>query len=269
MCQRSTLRFFNVQTGEFFEKGCCAYRCPECGPKKVFKLRKSLEEQFKSWSMLGFWTLTISSSVVKDKVLHYKILTQCYQRLIQELRRSGKVNDKSFKYFRVNELHKSGFSHIHVCFDNWFDWEYIADLWRSLLVYELNQYGIPHNRYFIGGAFAKGKKSINRAASYVCKYITKTARRMNVSTVFKRFYSKSNNVVLFPVKYVLEGKEYWICLFMRGNLQKVLLGLKTLCITPQYITWLEALHWLSDENIKYLWSNIFPFESFLNDTKIN
>ena len=230
-CPRYRLIFINPETGTISEKGCNAYKCPECGPIKTRRLKNAIFNELKNWKHKCFWTFTINSNLTEDKKLHYEVLSEAFNRLIIYLRRDNLISNHKFRYIRVNELHLSGYAHIHVVVDTYFEAHYIIGLWKHLVSCVAKAHGLDFDIMKIGGAFVKYIREAGKMTNYICKYFTKSISIISQPKYFHFFYSKSKSVVFF--NYHKEAKEPgdWFVYMITGITHNRLIVLKELSNT--------------------------------------
>lgn len=163
--------FVNSVTGKTIPLSCNKYACPYCGPKKAAKLRGALIKYFKQYKYIRMWTFTLSNTVASDPYEHYKLLTECWRRLITELRRNKifSSRQKKFDYVRVIDIHKSGFLHFHCLFTEYFLQKHVQSIWESIC-----QEVTKQTRH-VSQCNAIGLLNAPKAANYVTKYVLKCA----------------------------------------------------------------------------------------------
>lgn len=244
MCQRCKLDYYNVNTGETFSHGCNSYSCPECGPKRIFRLKEALKKEFITWSNLCFWTFTINARWFSNPEQHYKCLTECFSRLITYLRRDPKVTNHNFKYIRFNEIHfgvanpnstkiNTGYVHLHACIDNYISIFVVMRLWKDIVNNWCSENIFYNDPDKTSGCYVKHIKTGKHAANYVIKYVSKTVKQLKFNNPWKRFYSKSFSVVLFRNDKSKNPPDSFVVLFRAGSTSRVLIGLKHIIATPQ------------------------------------
>src|SRR3972149_5905456 len=57
---------YNIETGECHSGSCNTYSCPYCGYRKARRLQNALEDYFKGFRFVRFWTFTIRLQAVSD-----------------------------------------------------------------------------------------------------------------------------------------------------------------------------------------------------------
>lgn len=246
MCNRFTLKFHNKTTGESFMKDCDAYCCPECSKRKINRLRFALERQLRTWKFISFWTFTINARFFDNPVQHYKVLADSYVDLITYLRRNKLVNNKAFKYIRINEMHTSsvkhkgsginkGFFHLHIFMDSFISIREVIKIWNTCVTNTCKRYGITIDRNVISGAHVKGIYNSFQGANYVTKYVTKNTNIKSEDRVTKKLYSKSCNVVLFEAKGKGGPAQEWIVILESRSCARCLIGLNILSVSPHLL----------------------------------
>jgi hypothetical protein len=219
MCKRCTIHIYNDITNKYFTRDCGCYNCPECSKKKKQKLWAILNNELKTWQFKSLWTFTLSSDLIDNPILHYQCLAYSYQATIWDLKRNGyldkhffqKKNVKSskwfkgskiifknyFKYFKVAELHKSGFTHFHVVFNQYVDYNIVNKYFEHHVIEFCKIYEIDTSREYLCNANVSNKYSSKFVANYLLKYITKTIEASREHELFTMLYSKSRNIPAF------------------------------------------------------------------------
>lgn len=232
-CLRYKLLFLNPETGQYNIKGCGAYFCPDCGPIKIKVLRNAVYKELKSWKHKCFWTFTLNSKITNDLELHYKILSESYERLITYLRRDKLISNNQFRYIRVNELHKTGYAHLHVMIDTFFPAKYIIGLWQGIVNNICLNYGIMYDPNYLCGCYVKYKSDTGHATNYLVKYVTKSIENITGDRIFRFFYTKSHGIVFFGKKPKEETPGHFYTYFITSDLKHVLIGLRYISDAPQ------------------------------------
>ena len=241
MCRRCDIHVYNTTSDTYSKLSCNTYICPECGKKKKQKLWAVLNKELKSWKFRSMWTFTISSDLGIDDILHYSCLSWSLQNTIWELKRNGhldnhywvrdgvkyknrikgsKIQFKGlFKYFKVVELHKSGYAHFHVLFNQFVKLERVNYYFDKSVRIFLTKYGINPDQSKICNANVSKEYEHKTLCHYVLKYISKTIGELPDSYVFTMYYSKSRNIpAFFHYNYqnsdtgkmvILEYESYW------------------------------------------------------------
>ena len=232
-CQRYKLLFLNPETGQVNIKGCGAYFCPDCGPIKIKKLRHAVYNELKIWKHKCFWTFTLNSKITNDLELHYKILSESYERLITYLRRDKLISNNQFKYIRINELHQSGYAHIHVMVDTFFPAKYIIGLWQGIVNKICLNYGILYNPNVLCGCYVRYKSDVGHATNYLVKYVTKSVENLTGDRIFHFFYTKSHSIVFFSKKEKLSSPGRFYVYYIYSDCKSRLIGSKFISDAPQ------------------------------------
>ena len=197
-CVRAkSLRLVSHVTGNMHFVRCKTYKCESCGIAKKIKIQQKLNEFLESCDFIRMWTFTISSnfgSIAENSALWSK----AWRRFVTELRRDFALSEKQRKtsYFRVAELHKSGYIHYHVCVNEYLPVQIIRALWQKCVAYALG--------YYPKTAFANVNiKQINNAATaakYVSKYLEKGIAQAEYSDILRT--SKSRDIPPFFPKRI-------------------------------------------------------------------
>jgi hypothetical protein len=164
------------------------------------------------------WTFTISSNVVSLSE-NAKLWSVAWRRFITELRRCDELNDiqKRTSYFRVAEIHKSGYIHYHVCVNKYLPVQIIRALWKRCVAYALGYY--PKNAF--ANVNIKLITTADSAAKYVSKYLEKGIAaeeyndilRTSKSRDLPAFFPKKISVAEFVVLNTTDAYHY--SLFVR------------------------------------------------------
>ena len=211
MCERSNgWHVVNFNDGRSYQLNCNSYSCPECGPRKVKKLRKALTEYLQNWDKIRFWTFTLSSSSFTSQWSHLCILREAWQRLVTYLHRSYAItrSQRNFNYVKVFEPHKSGFFHLHCFLNVYLPWKVVNNIWENICKELLK------TESHCAGSYVENCPNAKFAAFYVSKYVLKSAQE--ISYYFSR-YSTSRNIKLFPVRKSVAG---WCVLNFKNDVLK-------------------------------------------------
>jgi len=184
--------FHNRETDQYVRIPCNRYSCPVCGRKKIQRLYAALFKYFSQYQYMRLFTFTISYELSDDPQEHYKNLSKAFALFIKEIRRSPMLSKKqrSVRYVRCIDFHKSGFTHYHALFTQFLPIEVCIPIWRHVIQKVRNREG------HVGSVNAKGMLNAKKAASYICKYVCKTAQE--VVSRWRR-YSKSGRLALFDI----------------------------------------------------------------------
>jgi hypothetical protein len=191
----------NINTGEYHEANCKSYSCPFCSVKKKQRLYSALQGYLSQFHNIKLFTFTIRSSLFPSPELSVKPSSEIWRRFINNVRRSKLLSfeEKNFDYVRVSEYTKKGFVHFHVIIHTFLPLKIINGIWWDAI----NQ--VCHTRGRHGNIdISKRKHTAKSSASYVCKYVLKSAV---VCYLKHRLYSKSKSCVLFKKK---ESTHEWI-----------------------------------------------------------
>jgi len=127
-CPNRFLHIFNPETGEYYYLDCKSWKCPHCGPRKAARLSKYFASQTSKFEVVRLLTITFRSVKGLDTEEHYKLLQEIWRRCITELRRDPRFGvAKEIKYLRVNELHQSGFTHLHLLVNKFIKQQYLYE----------------------------------------------------------------------------------------------------------------------------------------------
>lgn len=191
-------RLHNVYTHETIIINCNTYKCPVCGPKKLFKLRKAISNKISSWNRIRLMTFTMTSRLHESPEEHYKALVEVWRYFITYLRRTKALSNKqrNVNYIKCPDLHKSGYLHFHAFFSEYIPRDVMNNIWEHSCKH------ILHTDTHAGNVHAEGIYHARAAANYVTKYITKAIDKAPFLLVR---YSKSKDVVLFEKRKKQEG----------------------------------------------------------------
>lgn len=208
MCRNSNgFTIHNTRTGESFEANCNQYKCPDCGPIKIWRLKKHLVKYFQSWHRIRFWTFTMTSKMSKNEKEHYRQLAKAWYYFTTYLRRTKSLNKSQcgFSYVKVIEMHKSGYIHFHVCVDQYLPYEVVQNIWENACRKVLDCDG------HVAQAYVKGNLDAKTSGFYITKYISKALSDIEARI---RRWSTSHGVKIYPEKN--KNKE-WVCLRVIGS----------------------------------------------------
>jgi hypothetical protein len=212
MCERlKDFIIINLDNGERAVPNCKAYSCPECGPKKVAKLKYCIYEELQKWNQVRLWTFTLSFNVGGTIEKHYKILQECWRRLNIYMRRNKSItkDQRQYRYIKLIEEHKSGYIHFHVLLDKFLPQKIVQTCWENIIQ------DITKTNRHTGQVWVKGNLTPENGAYYVTKYVSKAIKDIGIKA---RRYSVSIDGKLFPTK---EKDGTWIFFHYRKNLHDV------------------------------------------------
>lgn len=196
-CVRAkNIRLVSHVTGKVHFVRCKTYKCESCGTAKKIKIQQKLQEFLDTCDYIRMWTFTISSkfSTLEENA---KLWSVAWRRFVTELRRCDELNvvQKRVSYFRVAEIHKSGYIHYHVCLNKFLPVQIIRNLWRRCVAYALGYY--PQNAF--ANVNIKLITESKTAAKYVSKYLEKGIATEEYNDILRT--SKSRNIpAFFPRK---------------------------------------------------------------------
>lgn len=196
-CVRAkNIRLVSHVTGKVHFVRCKTYKCQSCGTAKKIKIQKKLQEFLDTCDYIRMWTFTISSkfSSLEENA---KLWSVAWRRFVTELRRCDELNivQKRVSYFRVAEIHKSGYIHYHVCLNKFLPVQVVRALWRRCVAYALGYY--PKNAF--ANVNIKLITESKTAAKYVSKYLEKGIAAEEYNDILRT--SKSRDIpAFFPRK---------------------------------------------------------------------
>lgn len=234
-CARTAnLRFINRATGEIQLVRCKCYACEFCGRRKVQRLYSAVARYFAQFSYVRMWTFT-AAPLNFTSAEHAKYMQKAWQTFWKEWRRCKFVNQKQrdVKYFRVVELHESGYVHYHVIVTEWLKWERVQELWEWSLAKTCKNSEKKSQRY--GSVNVRSSLNAKTAASYVAKYVMKAVKdRVNVNL---RKWSRSEKTAIFdPPKKNETGEKWEIYRLDRPDVNAPLLNLSQFSASTQSVT---------------------------------
>lgn len=208
-CPRTSdfLALEHVDTHERVPIVCNTYRCPVCGPIKVWRLKKALTNLFQSWKQIRFWTLTMKNDLFETSDEQYKVLMEAWRYFITYVRRSKALTkyQSQFRYVKIPEMHKSGYWHLHVVVDRYINREILQRIWERIIQEFLNRDS------HVASIYIELIPNAKKAANYICKYITKS---IHDKCPTKRFFSTSYHLCIFEKK---EKSGNWFVVFLRES----------------------------------------------------
>lgn len=196
-CVRAkNIRLVSHVSGKVHFVRCKTYKCESCGTAKKIKIQQKLQEFLDTCDYIRMWTFTISSkfSSLEENA---KLWSVAWRRFVTELRRCDELNavQRRVSYFRVAEIHKSGYIHYHVCLNKFLPVQIIRNLWRRCVAYALGYY--PKNAF--ANVNIKLITESKTAAKYVSKYLEKGIAAEEYSDILRT--SKSRDIPpFFPRK---------------------------------------------------------------------
>ena len=196
-CVRAkSVRLVSHVTGNIHFVRCKTYKCKSCGTAKKIKIQQKLQEFLDTCDYIRMWTFTISSkfSSLEENA---KLWSIAWRRFVTELRRCDELNavQKRVSYFRVAEIHKSGYIHYHVCLNKFLPVQVVRALWRRCVAYALGYY--PKNAF--ANVNIKLITESKTAAKYVSKYLEKGIAAEQYNDILRT--SKSRDIpAFFPRK---------------------------------------------------------------------
>lgn len=229
-CVRAkSVRLVSHVTGKVHFVRCKTYKCTSCGTAKKIKIQQKLQEFLDTCDYVRMWTFTISSkfSSLEENA---KLWSVAWRRFVTELRRCDELNavQKKVSYFRVAEIHKSGYIHYHVCLNKFLPVGIIRALWRKCVAYALGYY--PQNAF--ANVNIKLITESKTAAKYVSKYLEKGIAAEEYNDILRT--SKSRDIpAFFPKKisvaeYVClnEKDAFMYALYVRNMKEKAFANLE-------------------------------------------
>ncbi len=192
-CVRAkNMRLVSHVSGKVHFVRCKTYKCESCGTAKKIKIQQKLQEFLDTCDYIRMWTFTISSkfSSLEENA---KLWSIAWRRFVTELRRCDELNvvQKRVSYFRVAEIHKSGYIHYHVCLNKFLPVQVVRALWRRCVAYALG--------YYPQSAFANVNIKLitesKTAAKYVSKYLEKGIAAEEYNDILRT--SKSRDIPAF------------------------------------------------------------------------
>lgn len=224
-CVRAkNIRLVSHVSGKVHFVRCKTYKCESCGNAKKIKIQQKLQEFLDTCDYIRMWTFTISSkfSSLEENA---KLWSIAWRRFVTELRRCDELNvvQKRVSYFRVAEIHKSGYIHYHVCLNKFLPVQVVRALWRRCVAYALGYY--PQNAF--ANVNIKLITESKTAAKYVSKYLEKgiaaeeyndilrTSKSRDIPAFFPRKISVAEFVVLS------EQDAFAYSLFVRSKMNYV------------------------------------------------
>lgn len=196
-CVRAkNIRLVSHVTGKVHFVRCKTYKCESCGTAKKIKIQQKLQEFLNTCDYIRMWTFTISSkfSSLEENA---KIWSVAWRRFVTELRRDFALSEiqRKCSYFRVAEIHKSGYIHYHVCVNKYLPVKIVRALWQKCVAYALGYY--PKNAF--ANVHIKAEMNAEIAAKYVSKYLEKGIAAEEYNDILRT--SKSRDIPpFFPKK---------------------------------------------------------------------
>ena len=229
-CVRAkNMRLVSHVTGNICFVKCKTYRCEQCGLRKALTIMDKLHEFLSSCDYVRMWTFTISSnfSTLADNA---KLWSVAWRRFVTELRRCPQLSpaQKRTSYFRVAELHKSGYIHYHVCVNQFLTVSVIRNLWKNAVAYALGYY--PQKPF--ANVNIKQIADAKTASKYCAKYLKKGIAEQEYADILRT--SKSRDLpAFFPkrisvAEYVClnEKEAFMYALYVRNMKEKAYANLE-------------------------------------------
>lgn len=194
-CSRVQNHFlFDFSTGELIKVSCKAYKCPECGPRKKFKLQKAIEKYVKSWDRIRMFTFTFSSNIFSGLNMEekLKLASKIWKTFRDSIRKSHVLThfEKNFQYIKTIELQENGSPHFHALVDRFIFHSRIDKIWKSAIRQNTDYKGT------LGSVNIQGGIRKGDAGKYITKYVTKQLIDIESKYNFRR-WSKSGTVTIF------------------------------------------------------------------------
>jgi len=190
---------------------CKSWTCPKCGPRKAWRLIKSIETWTRDHDLSRFMTLTLDPKKIPNNLEREKYMRNVWSKFRVYL---GRKLGKGVEYIAVMEYHKSGIPHLHVLINQFVPQKWISSSWSKLG----------------GGYIADIKRvvDISKIGYYLGKYLTKDmilsapkdSRRYTTSRGIKlnKHYVHTGQLDLFDHK----GKTKWE--IMGGEIEEYYVG---------------------------------------------
>ena len=210
---------FNFDTAELVKAKCKAYKCPVCGPKKVWKLKKYIQKHVASWNEAILWTFTISDKVLSGMSPQekFRFASRCWKTFRDLLYKNKSLSgsQKDFQYIKTVEIQENGSPHYHAILDR-FVWQpTLNKLWIRAIQYNSDYTGTPGNANV---SWENKKLKKKNVGNYITKYILKQIQDLDQNLIFRR-WSKSGIGSIYPVKETI------------GNWVFLVLNLDSICVT--------------------------------------
>ena len=108
---------------------CKSWNCPVCGPRKAYRLRKSIEEWSREHDLTRLLTLTLDPRKLGREVVAERYIKQVWAKFRVYLKRKL---GRSVEYIAVMEYHKSGVPHLHALVSEYIPQRWISNAWSRL-----------------------------------------------------------------------------------------------------------------------------------------
>lgn len=220
-CVRAkNLRLVSHVTGNKCFVRCKTYKCQSCGTAKKIIIQKKLQDFLETCQYVRMWTFTISSkfSTLEENAI---IWSKAWRRFVTELRRDFALSEiqRKCSYFRVAEIHKSGYIHYHVCVNQYLPVKIIRALWQKCVAYAIGYY--PKNAF--ANVHIKAEMNAEIAAKYVSKYLEKGIAAAEYNEILRtsksrdlpRFFPKKITVCEYMV--MNERDAYFYSLYIKSK----------------------------------------------------
>lgn len=253
MCQKFNVDGYNILSNRSFHLNCNTYNCPECSKRKQKYLFKAVLLELQTWHWHNMVTLSVDTGLFPDYESQYMCLQYAFQSAIYECRRNKHVNDKTFKYIRVNELFQSGYAHIHMLYNEFLPFTPFKYYFNKAAIEfcELNNLSYKFvNITSIKYSIYSGKKG---AASYVTKYVMKSFQTINENRAYKKVYSKSRSIIFFNKHKThnycptfpldkFNSQSEWLIILQNERYFRRSFGLLIFRTSPHVFSWFSMLY---------------------------
>ena len=228
-CGNSKVKIIKRDSGEIIDIPCKSWSCPVCAPKKKFRLNKYFASQLLNYEVVRMMTVGLRVNLPHSSQSHYGQLQEIWRRFITEIRREKKIKGiQKIKYLRINEMHKSGFTHMHILVDTFIPQKWALEKLNkiALIVLGIEEKKqqisvhlelIQDNRKFSNNGLRNLKNIENYLTKKIVYYTTKTFDKIE-NRPYKKIWSRSAGFENIPRGKKIDG-DFELKIFkLNGNL---------------------------------------------------
>jgi hypothetical protein len=199
-CGRLTLLGISAKAngvGRFFKVTCKCWDCPQCGPRKANRVRRSIGQASEQHKLTTLLTLTLDPSKLSGRD-STRFINEVFADFRIYMKRRLGLNPK---YIRVLEHQGNGNAHLHILLNCYLKQSWVSDAWAALG----------------GGKVVDIRRvDMHRASHYLSKYLTKEmlmsapkrTRRVTTSRSIKlnpkRVSDSIWRLIHIPIEYLYE-----------------------------------------------------------------
>jgi len=179
---------------------CGSYRCNDCRPGKLKRVRARLAELAEQHKLRRFATLTLDPSRIPDSQRSDRYIRECWRKMRVVLSRKYGM---TLPFIAVLEFQSSGIAHLHVLFGVYIPQAWLSEAWQS-----------------IGGGRIVDIRQVDveRVAGYLAAYLSgqKVEHTLSLLPLRSRIFTTSRSITLWGKK---QSTGWLLCRKRLGRLR--------------------------------------------------